>query len=240
MTTLLLLFVQLQFVQSVPLEGNTFHVQGVAVDGQRAWVTSVESVSKRGWLFEYELPSGKRLKAVEVTSGTCFHPGGLDQDADSLWIPVAEYTAKGRAVIQKRSKATLELLGSFEVADHIGAVAVAGESLFGANWDAKQIYTWSKDGKELQVRNNPLPVHYQDMKWRYGSLVASGLLEKPKTGGVIHWLDPETLLPLQSIETGTTDRGVAMSREGMDLTPELVYLVPEDNPSRLLIYQIAP
>ena len=36
---------------------------------------------ERATSFEYDLPSGKRLRAVEVQSGSMFHPGGLQLEA---------------------------------------------------------------------------------------------------------------------------------------------------------------
>ena len=41
--------------QTIPLVGETFHVQGIDVGGSRLWVTAVDRITKRGLLFEYKL-----------------------------------------------------------------------------------------------------------------------------------------------------------------------------------------
>ena len=225
----------LAYTVALLLQGDTHHVQGLVMDGTRIWVTSVDAAAHKGYLYEYELVSGKRLREVELQQGSMFHPGGFDMDDDSLWIPVAEYKAAGRTVIQRRSKETLALLASFEVEDHIGCLTVYSGGLIGGNWDARKIYEWTLEGKQTRVRANPNAVHYQELKYRYGTLVASGLLPKPKPGGKVQWLDPETLQPMQELALGLSSLGVALTREGMDARDGKLYLLPEDAPSRLLV-----
>lgn len=209
------------------LEGATHHVQSIVVDGTSLWVTSVDRVAKKGYLFEYELATGKRLREAEVQQGSMFHPGGFDMDDDSLWIPVAEYKRDGHTVIQRRSKRTLEVISSFTVDDHIGCLTLMEGKLLGGNWDARKFYEWTPEGRFVSVRNNPNAAHYQDIKYRYGTLIASG--------GVVQWLDPEELEPLRTLTLGRTDRNVPFANEGMDLRDGLLYLLPEDGPSRLFV-----
>lgn len=234
-----LFLLALTLLRSISLEGETHHVQGIAVDGNRLWVTSVDRAAGKGWLFEYDLESGKRLRAVEISQDELIHPGGFDHDEDSLWIPVAEYRPASRTVIQQRSKETLELRASFEVPDHIGALAVVPEGLLLANWDARKFYLYSRDGKLLWSRPNPNPTRYQDIKRRYGAIVASGLVARgSEARAVVEWLDPETLRPLNREALGRTDRGVPYTNEGMDLRDGRLYLLPEDAPSRLFVFRI--
>lgn len=233
-----LLFLAWTLIRVIPLEGDTHHVQGIVVDGQRLWVTSVERAARKGWLFEYELETGKRLRAVEVQQGEMYHPGGFDHDEESLWIPVAEHRPDGRTVIQRRSKETLEVISSFEAADHIGALAVLPDGLLAANWDARQFHLYSREGKLLGTRANPHGVRYQDIKRRYGSIAASGLLGKGEAArAVVDWLDPDTLGLLGRETLGRTDRGVSYTNEGMDVRDGLLYLLPEDAPSRLFVFR---
>lgn len=217
-----------QPISVTPLEGATHHVQGIVVDGTSLWVTSVDRLAKKGYLFEFELATGKRLRSVEVQQGAMFHPGGFDMDDDSLWIPVAEYKKDGHTVIQRRSKATLAILSTFTVDDHIGCLTLMDGHLIGGNWDARKFYEWSFDGRFISVRNNPNASHYQEIKYRYGTLMASG--------GVVHWLDPEELEPLRTYSLGKSDRNVPYTNEGMDFRDGKLYLLPEDGPSRLFIF----
>src|SRR4051794_29302120 len=53
------------------LEGDTKHVQGIDLqeDATRLWVTSVDVPGRRGLLSEYQLPSGKLVRSVEIQDG---------------------------------------------------------------------------------------------------------------------------------------------------------------------------
>lgn len=217
-----------QPVSVTPLEGATHHVQGIVVDGGTLWVTSVDRLAKKGYLYEYELATGKRLRAVELQQGAMFHPGGFDMDDDSLWIPVAEYRKESHAVVQRRSKKTLELLSSFPVDDHIGCLTLMSGHLVGGNWDSRKLYEWTLDGKQVRVRNNPNATRYQEIKYRYGTLIGSG--------GSVQWLDPEELEPLHTYSPGKTDRNVPFANEGMDLRDGKLYFLPEDGDSRLFVF----
>lgn len=224
--------------QKIPIEGNTHHVQGICVEANRLYLTSVDRTARRGILSVYELPSGRLLRSIDLQQGDLFHPGGLDHDADSLWIPVAEYRPNSRTVVQRRSKQTLELLSSFEIPDHIGALAASPTELTLVNWDARHFYTTTLDGRITAKRPNPNPTRYQDIKYRAGAIIASGLLPKPQKGGAVEWLDPETLTPLDRIPFALTDRNTPFNNEGMDLRDGILYLLPEDTPSRLFVFSL--
>ncbi len=222
--------------RTIALEGQTHHVQGIVVEGDTLFLTAVDRANRKGFLFEYSIATGKRVREVEIQDGDRFHPGGFDADATSLWIPVAEYKRNSSAVIQKRNKKTLALEASFPVADHVGCVAVSKNRLYGGNWDSKQIYEWTLDGREIRKRENPSEVHYQDMKYRHGRLVAGGLTA---TSGFVEFLHPETLRVETRLEFGKTDRGVLYTHEAMDAHDGLLYLLPEDAPSRLFVFKLA-
>lgn len=235
---LLLLALAVEPQRTIVLEGETFHVQGIVVEDKRLYVTSVDRNARKGYLFEYELPSGKRLRQVELQDGNDrFHPGGFDADKTSFWIPVAEYKRSSSAVIQKRNRKTLALEASFPVDDHIGCVAVAGDRLYGGNWDARQIYEWSKpDGKLMRKRDNPSALHYQDCKFRNGKLIGAGTDNK---AGAVEILEPATLKLIRRTEYGRTpDRNTFYTHEGMDIFKGNLYLLPEDGPSRLFVFPL--
>lgn len=220
----------------VPLAGSLFHVQGLLVSGDRVFVTSVDRAARKGYLFECTLAAGTIVRSVELQSGDRFHPGGFDEDRDSLWIPVAEYRPGGTTQVQRRSKDTLERLASFEVPDHIGALAARGGRLFLANWDARRVLEMSSGGRILTVRSNPTPYRIQDWKFRGGMLVASGLAPKGSSEHAVVWLDPETLRVVRRIGAGVTGRGVPLTNEGLDFRGGTLFLLPEDAPSRIFVF----
>ena len=218
------------------LEGPSYHVQGIDVEGQTLWVSAVDRGGRRGLLSRHDTASGRRLASVEVHDGGRYHPGGLEVDGDELWVPVAEYRRASSTWMQRRDKRTLALLSQFEVPDHIGCVAVAGGVIWGGNWDATHLYRWRRDGTLIDRRENRTGTRYQDMKFEDGLLIGSGLGGPDK--GRIDWLDPETLEVKRQIVTGATDRGVAYTHEGMAVRDGVLYLLPEDEPSRLFRYRL--
>ena len=218
------------------LEPPSHHVQGIDVQGAILWVTSVDRATRAGFLGRYDLTTGRRLAQVPVHDGERFHPGGIQVDGAYLWVPVAEYRRASSTWVQKRDKVTLALVAQFEVADHIGCLAVAGGVIWGGNWDSTHLYRWQLDGTPIDKRENPTGTRYQDIKIADGHLVASGLGGPDK--GAIDWVDPSTLKVLRRVVTGTTDRGVPFTNEGMTLRGGVLYLLPEDDPSRLFRYQL--
>ena len=227
---------ELKQLSVILLDVTLHHVQGIEVDGDHLYVTSVDRQTKKGWLHLIDLKSRKLLREVEVQEGERYHPGGISMDADSLWIPVAEYRPLSRATVQQREKKTLRLLSRFEVPDHLGCVAATQFKIYGGNWDSRQIYEWDRDGKQVAKRDNPSGTKYQDMKFLRGQLVGSG--NRDADSGAIDWLDPATLELKRRITAGKTDRGVRFNNEGMTIRGGKLYLLPEDGPSRLFVFEL--
>ncbi|MBL8295242.1 MAG: hypothetical protein JNN08_25580 [Bryobacterales bacterium] len=220
--------------KTIPLQASLHHVQGIDVEGGRLWVSSVERKTRKGFLSLFELTSGRLVRQVEVQDGDQFHPGGIARQGDWIWVPVAEYRRASSATIQKRHKESLELLDRFPVADHIGCIAAGEGQLIGGNWDSRIFYVWDERGKLLAKRDNPRPTGYQDLKRMGATLIGSGLLSRRE--GAIEWLSlPEFTLSRQ-IVTGITDRGVPFTNEGMAFAGGKLYLLPEDDPSRLFVF----
>jgi hypothetical protein len=224
-------------LQAIDLPGETYHVQGIEVEGTEAWLTSVDREKKRGYIFHYKLTGKEPRQAMEIQQGSRFHAGGISPDGASLWIPVAEYVRNGTSTIQRRNKQTLALEQEFEVADHIGAVAVVPEGLLGANWDARDFYVWDRQGRQLKKFANPYPAAIQDMKFIDGRLVVSGIL--PDRTGAVDWLQWPSLKRSRRITMGKTDRGVPYTNEGMTIRDSKLWLLPEDTPSRLFVFRLA-
>jgi hypothetical protein len=218
------------------LEDKTHHVQGIVVDGDVLWVSSVFRKQRSGHLHKFHLRSGKHIASVEIHDGDRYHPGGMDHDGSEIIVPVAEYRPKSSTVVLRIDKASMKPVGRFTFDDHIGCLAVAEDRLIGGNWDARVFYSWDAKGKLIRQRANPTRVAYQDIKWSDGALLASGNLSREQ--GAVDWLDPATLKLRKRIIGGKTDRGIRFMNEGMAVVDNKLYLLPEDGPSRLFIYQL--
>ena len=60
----------------------------------------------------------------------------------------------------------------------------------------------------------------------------------PAPSPEIDWVDPTTLQVIKRIVTGATDRGVPYTNEGMTVRGGELYLLPEDDHSRLFRYRL--
>jgi hypothetical protein len=168
---------------------------------------------------------------VEVQEGARIHPGGIALDGDSIWVPVAEYDRDGPSTIQRRNKLTLEETGRFEVADHIGCIAAGKPGLAGGSWSSRTVYLWTRDGKEMWKRQNPISTAWQDLKFDGDLLMGSGNLSRD--AGAVEWVHLPDLNLVRRIVTGKTDRGVPFTHEGMTWRGGRLSFLPEDAPTRL-------
>jgi Family of unknown function (DUF6454) len=231
-------FAEWHLARMVPLQGPTNHVQGIDSDGRSVWVTSVDSAHRKGYLREFSITSGLRLREVEIQDRERFHPGGISADGEFLWMPAAEYRAHSTSVIQKRRKTTLALEMSFDVPDHIGCIAVTPDFVIGGNWDSRDFYVWNRSGKLIRKVPSTTGNAYQDMKFEDGMLIASGLL--PDHSGAIDWLELPSFQLMRRVKVGNTDRKAPFTREGMSLRGNQLWLLPEDDPSRLFVFRVSP
>lgn len=215
----------------IPLHAQLDHVQGIDTDGSVLWVSEVDRRARKGRLHEFDLETGRLKRSVDVTLGNQYHPGGIASDGASVWVPVAEYRALSTSTVLRLSKQDLAVIWKFPVADHIGAIAVDGEKLYGANWDARQIYEWPS-GKSSP---NPTGTRFQDMKVVNGVLLGAGL----RAGvGAIEWISLPGMELIHRLTAGRTDRGVLFTNEGMTVRGQTLYLLPEDGPSRLFVFDL--
>ncbi|MEQ1948554.1 MAG: DUF6454 family protein [Bryobacteraceae bacterium] len=218
------------------LQGETAHVQGIDTDGASLWVTSVDRAQRKGYLQQYSVQDGHLLKSLEIQDGDRYHPGGIATDANSVWIPLAEYRAKSTAVIQQRNKRTFALEFQFAVPDHIGCVAVTETLIIGGNWDSRDFYIWDRQGKLISKIPSSTGNAYQDLKVHDGVLVASGSLSAHQ--GAVDWLDPVSMTLVRRLLMGNTNRGNSFTREGMTIFGNQLLLLPEDGASRLFVFEL--
>lgn len=223
-------------MQTITLQAKTEHVQGIDTDGTHLWVTSVDRAGRKGFLQEFSLPSGKLERGIDLQEGDRFHPGGIAADADSIWIPVAEYRANSTATIQRRNKATLALEFQFTVPDHIGCLAVTPQFIIGGNWDSLKFYVWDHQGNLLRTVASTTANAYQDLKYVNGTVIASGLLTGRQ--GAVDWLEMPSLGLVRRLNMGNTSTGEPYTREGMTIFNQRLWLLPEDGASRLFVFAI--
>jgi hypothetical protein len=242
------------------------HTQGLEIVGSHYFVTARldSAIPKRAILLRTEA-HGMRWDVWDLTptngpgiSASLDHPGGLQSDGKRLWIPVGESVRHGRSLIRvfalERLVPDLAANSSleFEVADHIGAVAVAPRQqlVLGASWDTETVYVWDLEGhlrrtlsgNELKSRKlgavsglkGHAGVTVQDWKFVGDQLYASGLFQDPE--GVAVPPKSRFLVFEHFLESGFEVRAIRLPRrdqtelaqEAMAISGGFVYYLPED------------
>ena len=232
-----------RFMGALRLDGQLFHVQGVVVEGDHIWVTSVDKKNHKGYLHEFERTSGKFLRRLELTDGARYHPGGISISGRSIWVPVSEMKRNSSAVLNEIDADTLQIRRRIAVADHLGCVAASPTTLIAGNWDSRQFYVFDLvDGAPVRKLANPSLTRFQDMKLVDGQLVAGGQLGKH--GGSIDWIDWPNMTVTRSLHSGAMRRTKFLGKvktytaEGMTLDGRELYLVPQDGPSRMYHFRL--
>jgi hypothetical protein len=187
-----------EIVRRVPLDFQTHHPQGFARVGERLYMTSVEIIEPTqrypqpiggydrtpgkgvAHLFELSL-DGRLLGHTTLGEDIIYHPGGLDYDGESLWVPVAEYRPNSRSIVYRVDPDTLRAEEVFRVNDHIGGIVrdrIDGE-LHGVSWGSRRFYTWTAQGREKERTLNPQHyVDFQDCEYvRFRKAVCTGITE---------------------------------------------------------------
>lgn len=223
------------------IEHPTHHVQGLCVSDEAFWISSVERAARRGWIFRVD----RRTLAVsgqrELTFAAQYHPGGMQRVGDTVWVAVAEYRPRSTSRVVRLDAVTLETRGELAVDDHLGAVAADGhDRLWAVNWDARQFYQLSGDGRVLAVRDSPTGVAYQDIEWHEGLLLGVGWLKEGGGRAVVDTIDPVRwqLLERDVLVGEVASGGRNFGREGFALWRQSYFVLPEDGP-RSTVYRFA-
>jgi hypothetical protein len=229
--------------EAIQLAGQLFHVQGLELDSEHIWVTSVDDAEHKGYLHQFDRATGRLLRQIELTDGQRYHPGGISIADGSIWVPVAEYRPNSTAVLLQIDISTLRVRRRIRVADHLGCAAASEHTLVAGNWDSKLLYIFDLTGKRpVRIVPNPTATSYQDMKIVDGQLVASGT--KTLWSGTIDWIDLRNLTVTRSLHAGamTSDQFLGgllpYTREGMAIEGSDLYFMPEDGPSRLIHFRL--
>ena len=176
-------------VSEFTLGFDAHHPQGMAIVGERVFLSSVEVLNRaeaRGIAHLFEIDAkGELLRSIELHEGPMYHPGGMDFDGESLWLPVAEYRPNSRSVVYRVDPNTLRAEKVFSFDDHLGAIVHdrTNGQLVGVSWGSRKLYRWPMRRIEgrwrpvdpdapIVVLNSNHYVDYQDMQMLSGTGMA--------------------------------------------------------------------
>lgn len=151
-----------ELVDSIAVNGDVGHPQGLCRWGEGWLVSTVHPASARGEVVVVSA-DGEVLRRVDVTDGERFHPGGFTSDSPSpatsgppgCWIAVAEYRPRSTTTVM-RLDAELVVVESFPFDDHLGAIcALADGTLFAMSWASRRWYRLDAAGHILDQRTTP-------------------------------------------------------------------------------------
>jgi hypothetical protein len=204
----------------IKLNFPTFHPQGFARAGDRLFLSSVEVLEApvkypqpvdgydrtpgrgRGHLFVLDL-QGNLLRDIVLGEGNMYHPGGIDTDGRSLWVPVAEYRPDSHATIYRIDLKTLAASKAFQVDDHIGGIVPdpVTNRLYGVSWGSRTFYSWTRSGRQVErLANTSHFVDYQDCAYaEHRMMLCTGVTEYPTATGGKFELGGIALLDLASL-----------------------------------------
>ena len=267
-------------VAAIAIDFDTQHPQGMVKIGDDFYVSSVEikTATKRfpqpvdgydrdtgegaGHLFKFN-GAGKLLADLPLGEGSIYHPGGIDYDGRSIWVPVAEYRPNSRAIIYRVDPATMKATEVFRYGDHIGGIVhnTDDRTLHGVSWGSRRFYRFTLDDQgrvtnagvaptELRKPNRSGYIDYQDCKYLGGQeALCSGLnmyqMKKdaprfPLGGFEIVDLAANRAVFQMPIELWT-DSGLPMTYNPFWIEPTATglraYFMPEDEKSTLYVYE---
>ncbi len=247
-------------VASVPIAFDTFHPQGMVKIGETLFVSSVEVIDRgagrgTGHLFKIDR-AGNLLADLRLGEGAIYHPGGIDYDGQSIWVPVAEYRPDSRSIIYRVDPGKMKATELFRVADHIGAIVHNTDDhlLHGVSWGSRRFYRWTLDGTGAgRTDNTSHYVDYQDCKYAgRRRMLCSGATEiRQSPGAPPFWLGGLELVDLGDGRPLHQVPILLWTAGGLDLTHNPVwlepsaaglrgYFMPEDVRSTLYIYDVVP
>lgn len=213
---------------------DAHHVQGIAVTDRFIFITAVQIWRPRAWIYQLDRSTYELLQQKELTEGAYIHPGGISFDGHRLWVPLAQYRPGGPTQVLALDPETLAVTHCMYVEDHLSLLASDGRgTLYGTDWNSEHFYVWEYEGKRL-IDHFPSPtgVAYQDCALRARYLMCGG----HKAGkGMIDVLDPRQRAMIRRFPVGQTSRGHLLTREGMSIQEDEVFLLPEDGRKSVIL-----
>jgi hypothetical protein len=239
-------------VASTPMRFDTFHPQGMVRVGETWFVSSVDRDGRAGHLFKVDR-AGNLLGDLKLVEGPIYHPGGIDYDGRSIWLPLAEYRPDSRSILFRIDPDTMKASEVARVADHIGAIVhdTDDDTLHGVSWGSRRFYRWDRRGRVTVTANPSHYVDYQDCKYIGGQrMVCGGVAElagppggKPFRLGGLDVVDLAASRPVHQVPIALwTPAGVVMTQNPIWLEAHgaglRVYFLPEDTQSTLYVYDV--
>jgi hypothetical protein len=191
-----------ELTNKLKLDFPTFHTEGIAFAGDRVFLSAVEiiepTVKYRSPIDGYDRTPGKGVghlfvmdrqghleKDIVLGEGDMYHPGGIDFDGQSVWVPVAQYRPNSSAIIYRVDAKTLKVHRQFEVKDHFGGIVLDKTTghLVGNTWGSRRFAEWNLRGRELSTwANTGFFVDYQDCQYvPAGKMLCGGVTNLPQT-----------------------------------------------------------
>jgi len=257
-----------KLVASVPVQFRTFHPQGMVKIGETFFVSSVEVRNRdtgdgTGHLFRID-STGDLLTDLKLGEGPIYHPGGIDYDGQSIWVPVAEYRPDSRSIIYRVDPKTMKATEVLRFADHIGAIVhnADDDTLHGVSWGSRRFYRWTLglDGRitngttppeRLRTFNTSYYLDYQDCKYAGARrMLCTGVTEMRQPSapsafrlGGIDLIDLRDGRPLHQVPVLLwTVSGLDMTHNPVWLEPTAAglrgYFMPEDDTSTIYVYDV--
>ena len=161
-------------LQTIPLDFEVHHPQGMTRIGDSFYMTAVETIVRpeaitdsgsaydrtpgegKAYLFKFDL-QGRLEATVNLGEDSKYHPGGMDYDGENLWIPVAEYRPDSHSIVYAVDPNTLAATEMFRFDDHLGGILrnpVDG-AIYGLSWGSQTLYRWT----DVQARNSSAEVN---------------------------------------------------------------------------------
>ena len=191
-------------VDKLHLDFPTYHTEGLAITPNHIFLSSVQIIEPTqkypspvggydrtpgkgvGHLFVMDR-EGHLQKDITLGEGDMYHPGGIDYDGTSIWVPVAQYRPNSSAIIYKVNAKTLKVSKQFEAADHIGGIVLdpTTHRLVGNTWGSRRFYSWTLDGAQTEDWLNPSHfIDDQDCQYvESAKMICGGVTNLPQTPG---------------------------------------------------------
>ena len=191
-----------KLADKIHLDFQTFHTEGLAITPDHLFLSAVEILQPTqkypspvdghdrtpgkgvGHLFVTDR-QGHLQKDIVLGEGDRYHPGGIDFDGTSVWVPVAEYRPDSAAIVYRVDVTSLKVHRQFDVADHIGGIVLDKTTgrLVGNTWGSRKFYEWRPDGRQIDSWDNTsFFIDYQDCQYvPTAKMICGGVTNLPQT-----------------------------------------------------------